>query len=82
MLRISYIEAYLPTGLTMGPIKHEPSYDEREVFYRDKIMGSICDYGDKLVYFANDVRATKTSKTKVAQFLGTLLAHRHPITHF
>ena len=82
MQRIQYIEAYLPTGLTMGPVKREPSYEEREVFYNDKFVGSICDYGDKLVYFANDVRATQTSKNKVALFLGTLLVHRHPITHF
>lgn len=82
MNRIKYIEAYLPAGLTMGPAKREPSYEEREVFYNDKVVGSICDYGHKIVYFANDVRATKTSKAKVAQFLGTLLVNRHPITHF
>ena len=82
MLRISYIEAYLPSGLTMGPITREPSYEEREVFYRDKFVGSICDHGDKLVYFANNVHATPVSRSKVAQFLGTLLVNRHPIIHF
>lgn len=82
MLRINYIEAYLPSGMTMGPTIREPSYDEREVFYRDKIMGSICDYGNKLVYFPKNLYDTQTSKNKVAQFLGTLLVNRHPITHF